>query len=215
MEKDFCNLYLVRHGQTDWNKLKKLQGGTDIPLNNEGKKEAAALQAQFTDLKFDAVYSSDLMRAKETAEIISYGRNLEVITTSNLRERSWGNHEGKSFDGLKLEYGACFQPVIEHFEPDFESLHPELKQVETYSQAIGRVIPVFEEIKKQFRGKSVLVVSHGGILKGLLLYLKLQEYKKPYVNNMAFLHLEAHDTHFMLKGTQGVIADGDLIPGTN
>lgn len=215
MEKDFCNLYLVRHGQTDWNKLKKLQGGTDIPLNNEGKMEALALQEQFTSLKFDAVYSSDLSRAKETAEIISHGRNLEVITTSSLRERSWGHHEGKSFDGLKLEYGACFQPIIEHFDPDFERLHPELKGVETYSQAINRVIPILEDIKLKFKGKSVLVVSHGGILKGLLLYLKLQEFTKPYVNNMAYLHLEGHDTHFRLKATQGVIRDADITPDTN
>lgn len=204
MEKNFCNLYLVRHGETDWNKAKKLQGFTDIPLNDEGRSQARVLQKQFEDKSFDAIYSSDLMRARETAEIISHGKNLEVITSQSLRERSWGRHEGQSFDELKLKYGVSFHPMIEEFEPNEEHIHEDLIQVETYSQAIARVVPFLKKIQAECKGKSVLVVSHGGILKGILLYLKLQEFKRPYVDNLGYLHLEAHDNHFVLKSTQGV-----------
>jgi broad specificity phosphatase PhoE len=204
MENKICNLFIVRHGETDWNRKKLLQGSTDIPLNETGKSQARVLQKQFETITFDAVYSSDLMRAKETAEIISYGTNLQVVTSPDLRERSWGNHEGQNFDDLKLKYGQAFHPVIEEFDFDIQKLHPELTQVESYSQAINRVIPYLMNIQTEFKGKSVLVVSHGGILKGLLLYLKLQEFKKPYVNNTAYLHFEAHDTHLTLKAFQGV-----------
>jgi broad specificity phosphatase PhoE len=203
-ENNICNLYLVRHGETDWNRKKLLQGSTDIPLNETGKSQAKTLQGEFASVTFDAVYSSDLLRARETAEIISHGKNLKVITTSSLRERSWGTHEGQNFDELKLKYGEAFHPVIDEFEYDIHKLHPELTQVESYSQAINRVIPYLMNIQTEFKGKSVLVVSHGGILKGLLLYLKLQEFKKPYVNNTAYLHFEAHDTHLTLKAHQGV-----------
>jgi len=205
MDKKFCNFYLVRHGETDWNKEKKLQGSTDIPLNDCGREQARILKQQFGDLNFDSIHSSDLIRAKETAEIISHGKNLQVITSPKLRERSWGSHEGANFDVLRAKYGKSFLPVIEDFEPDLKEMHPDLYEVESYSKNIERVMQYLMEIQIVSSGKNILVVSHGGVLKGMLLYLKLQEYKNPYVHNTAYLHLEAHDNHLVFKAAQGVL----------
>lgn len=205
MKENVINLYLVRHGQTDWNKIKKMQGSTDIPLNNEGREQALLLKEHFEAISFDAAYSSDLSRAKETAEIISSGRQLQVTAKSELRERYWGQHEGSTVEGLKSKYGTHFEPLVEVFEPFKDSLHPDLHEVESYSDAIvGRVFPFLEEIKNKFLGKTVLAVSHGGILKGMLLFLNLEEYSKPYVDNVGYLHLQLTPDIIILKGSKGI-----------
>lgn len=198
-------IYLVRHGETDWNKARKLQGSTDIELNDTGRVQALLLNEEFKGIRIDAVYSSNLVRAEETAKIISTGMNLQVITDHGLKERQWGSLEGSKFDDLKEKYGIGFIPVIEEFHPEKSFLHQDLRQVESYKDALDRVLPVLHKIHRQHEGESVLVVSHGGILKGLLLYLKLEEYNRPYVSNTAYLHLEVHDTHIALIKTKGVV----------
>ncbi|HRD55004.1 MAG TPA: histidine phosphatase family protein [Parachlamydiaceae bacterium] len=205
MVKDICNFYIVRHGQTDWNKIKKMQGYTDIPLNDEGRNQALSLKEHFKGVHFDAIYASDLLRAKQSAEILSHGRNLDIATTSKLRERYWGQHEGKTVEELRLKYGAFFEPMIEEFKPNKSLLHPDLQSVESYFDAlIGRVFPFLEELKNRFLGKSVLAVSHGGILKAFLLFLNSKEFSKPYVDNMAYLHLELSQKEISLKAFKGV-----------
>lgn len=204
MKQESCHLYLVRHGETDWNCERKLQGLTDIPLNDKGRIQAKVLSEHFEDVTFDAVYSSDLMRAKETAEIITFGKGLPVMTTPNLRERYWGTYEGHNFDALKEKYGQKFHPIINDLSPDLNLLPEGLRQVETYTQALARLLPFLHEVKLKFKGKRVLIVSHGGILKGLLLYLNLREFKKPYIDNTAYIHLEAMDEHFHLRASHGV-----------
>jgi broad specificity phosphatase PhoE len=70
MKKNYCTIYLTRHGETEWNEKKLIQGHTDIPLNTKGKKQAKLLGKQLKDIDFDVVFSSDLLRAKNSAEII-------------------------------------------------------------------------------------------------------------------------------------------------
>ena len=201
--KKTCDIYLVRHGETDWNKEKRMQGSIDIPLNDEGRAQARALQKRLENVSFDAVYSSDLARAKETAEIFAQGTDLNVTASALLRERSWGDHEGQILAEVKAKYGTSFKPLIEHYDHhQSDQLHPDFLQVESYSSAVNRVLPFLTGIKED--GKSLLVVSHGGVLKGLLLYLKHEEFKYPYVDNTAYLHLEVSETGFRLKGYEGV-----------
>jgi len=83
-------LLLVRHGETDWNAEGRLQGHTDRPLNDFGRRQAAALAERLADDDIDAVYASDLARARETAEILADRLGLAVVTDPDLRERNWG-----------------------------------------------------------------------------------------------------------------------------
>ncbi len=83
-------ILLVRHGQTDWNLDRRLQGHTDRPLNDRGREQARALAAELASEPLDAVYSSDLVRAHETARIIAAGRGLDVTAMDDLRERNFG-----------------------------------------------------------------------------------------------------------------------------
>lgn len=87
-------LYIMRHGRTDWNVRHKLQGRTDIPLNDEGRMMAAEAGKQYSDIHFDICYSSPLERAKETAEIFLKGRNVPVYTDDRLVEMGFGVYEG-------------------------------------------------------------------------------------------------------------------------
>ena len=86
-------LYIMRHGRTDWNVRHKLQGRTDIPLNDEGRMMAVEAGKRYVDIHFDVCYSSPLERAKETAEIFLKGRNVPVFTDDRLVEMGFGVYE--------------------------------------------------------------------------------------------------------------------------
>ena len=88
-------LYLVRHGETDWNKVKKIQGQVDIPLNQFGKHLAEETAEGLHDIPFDLCISSPLSRAYETARIILEGRDVPIITDARIEEMAFGEYEGK------------------------------------------------------------------------------------------------------------------------
>ena len=87
-------LYIMRHGKTEWNELHKLQGRTDIPLNEEGRQMAKIAGEKYKDINFDVCYCSPLVRAKETAKLVLEGRNVPIIYDERLREMSFGIYEG-------------------------------------------------------------------------------------------------------------------------
>ena len=87
-------LYIMRHGKTDWNAMRKLQGRTDIPLNEEGRQMAEHARTEYADIHYDFFFCSPLIRAKETAEIVLKGRNIPIITDDRLKEMSFGSYEG-------------------------------------------------------------------------------------------------------------------------
>lgn len=88
------DIYLIRHGETDWNRMKKLQGTTDIPLNAYGIELAEKTAEGLKDVPFDRIYTSPLIRARKTAEIIRGDRPIEIIETDGLKEISFGDYEG-------------------------------------------------------------------------------------------------------------------------
>src|SRR3989344_5835107 len=89
--------YIVRHGQTEWNTKGLLQGHGDSPLTYLGVKQAEQIRDELKSIHFDAIFSSDLLRAKRTAEIVALERKIAVKTTQALRERDFGHFEGKPF----------------------------------------------------------------------------------------------------------------------
>lgn len=87
-------VYLLRHGLTDWNKLRRVQGSSDIPLNEEGRRVARLTAEGMRDMPIDLVYSSPLKRARETAEIICAGRDVPIVFDERIREIGFGEFEG-------------------------------------------------------------------------------------------------------------------------
>ncbi|MCX6745923.1 MAG: histidine phosphatase family protein [Candidatus Parcubacteria bacterium] len=107
--ENFCTLYLVRHGETEWNKNGIIQGQLDSPLTNEGIKQVQQIADELKDIHFDVIFSSDLHRAKKSAEIIKLERQLAIQTSKALRERTFGHYEGTSGE----KYREKFQQLIE------------------------------------------------------------------------------------------------------
>ena len=97
-------LYIMRHGRTDWNDLRKLQGKTDIPLNEEGRLMAEKARETYNDVHFDVCYCSPLIRAKETAEIFLKGRSIPVIYDDRLKEMG--------FENLKVSHTVSTPPIL-------------------------------------------------------------------------------------------------------
>jgi uncharacterized phosphatase len=141
---------LVRHGQTDWNAERRLQGSTDIPLNDVGRGQARDAVAVLSDRQWDAVVSSPLGRAAETAEIIAEGLGLTVSRlVPELTERSFGPAEG-------LQAG-----------PELEALRIPggFRGGESDDAAASRGLAALEELAEEFAGKRVLVVAHGTLIR--------------------------------------------------
>lgn len=147
-------ILLVRHGETDWNRERRIQGHTDRPLNETGKAQAEALAEQLAGEPVDAVYSSDLLRAHETARIIARGKGLEVTTVPDLRERDFGTWEGLTDEEALLRF------------PQAQSGH--WGDAETPEQMGRRVVEALRRIAAGHPGRRVVVVAHGGPLRALL-----------------------------------------------
>ncbi|WP_347108880.1 histidine phosphatase family protein [Paenarthrobacter sp. S56] len=141
---------LVRHGQTDWNAERRLQGVTDIPLNETGRAQARDAVGALSAYEWDTIVSSPLGRAAETADIIAEGLGLTVARrVPELIERSFGPAEG-------LQAG-----------PELEALRIPggFKGAESDEDAAARGLAALEELAQEFAGKRVLVVSHGTLIR--------------------------------------------------
>ena len=155
-------LLLARHGETDWNRDGRWQGHTDIELNELGREQARALAASLDGEPIDAVYSSDLRRAHETAEIVAAARGLEVHTDPRLREIYFGRWEGLT----TTEVRARFPEEAERWFSDDGS--SSFGGGETYVDMGERVVSALADIAEAHPDGNVLVILHGGPIRGLL-----------------------------------------------
>ena len=138
-----ATLLLIRHGETDWNAEGRLQGHTDRPLNDFGRRQANALADRLAGDGITAVYTSDLSRARETAEIVAGRLGLPVVVDPDLRERNWGNWEGLTgSERDRVEYVG--EAIDAHGE---------------------RVMRAVRRIAELHPGERVVVVTHGGSLR--------------------------------------------------
>lgn len=155
---------IMRHGETDWNVNKRIQGQTDIPLNETGHAQAQALASNTADYDFTAIYSSDLSRAYETAQKIAIKRAFEVKTLPNLRERHFG-----IFQGLTADEGAQRHPEAYAYyiarDPDYDFVTGE-----SLLRFAGRVETAIDHLAQYHSGETIAVVSHAGVLD--ILYRK-------------------------------------------
>ena len=143
-------LYLVRHGETDWNLKHKMQGQVDVPLNSTGLKQAEKLRERLKNYDFDICYCSPLKRAVETAKIATDGRT-KIIFDDNLKERSYGKLEGKySVDDFNQELDASQDGM------------------ESIKDLLARSQKVLERLKAENPPDAkILVVGHGTMFKAL------------------------------------------------
>lgn len=153
-------IYLMRHGETDWNKVRRLQGQSDVPLNEHGIELAEKTAEGLKDVTFDAIFSSPLQRALVTAEIMAGEGAAKIVTDGRLKEMNFGIYEGQSYD-----------------TPEKAEKHP-LKHPESYVPVGGETIAEVKERIYDFLCEkllplekscsNVLVVAHGAVNRCML-----------------------------------------------
>lgn len=161
------SIILVRHGETDWNVARRVQGQSDRPLTERGRSQAHALAEALAGERLDAVYASDLSRARHTAEAVAAPRGLEVRTDPRLREKHFGTWEGLTDSEVLARFP--------HARPGHWG------DGETPDEVVNRVLESLRAIAATHPGERVLVVTHGGPLRAVLRHCEL-EWQRAIVN---------------------------------
>lgn len=160
-------LYLVRHGETDWNRDRRIQGRTDVPLNEAGRAQARAVARILARRSWDAVLTSPLSRARETAEIIAGVLELDAPEVfDGAMERDYGAAEGMNFAELQAQYPG------EQRAPG----------AETRDEVAARVVPALLALAAERPGQSLLVVSHGGAIRSVLVAVDPEQARETITN---------------------------------
>jgi broad specificity phosphatase PhoE len=154
------HLGLLRHGQTDWNIDLRLQGSSDIPLNQTGINQANLAADHLLGSDWELVLASPLSRAKDTAEIVSAKLGLEVVIVPELIERSFGIAEGMSHSEWRQLYES----------------HEHIEGLESLEDLRSRSVALLELIATGFDGKKVLAVSHGALIRKLMTLISEGKY---------------------------------------
>ena len=178
------NLYVIRHGKTDWNLQSRMQGQSNIQLNQTGIDQANEIRELIEEKDIDIIISSPLDRTKQTAQIINKNMNKKIEYNEKIMERNFGILEGKTTNEIK--------DLDEYFE---YHNNKELENGEKIQDFVVRVFEGMEQIEKEHQNKNILIVTHGGVAraidyyfngipkerdigKGLLSNCEIREYKK-------------------------------------
>lgn len=204
-------IYVVRHGQSqsntqDYNeKIADFKdAGTD--LTDLGKLQAKELSKKLKNINFDAIFSSDLIRTKQTAEILALERKLAVETTDIIRENS--------FYGYVHKLGRPIENIHEEMLADLARLdelgkmnYRHSSSMETPQEAAIRLLTYLREIAAAYSGKTVMVVAHGNLMRSLLTHLgyaKYDELPAGTIANAGYIVLESDGVDFFIRETYGV-----------
>ena len=154
-------LIVIRHGETAWNVEHRWQGQTDVPLNDSGRAQAAALAARIAGEPVDALYSSDLSRAMQTAAPLSAAWGQAATPVPGLREQGFGLFEGLTARAIQREHPALWLEWLSH-RADFA-----LPGGESLAQVSARVLDALAQIAARHPRQRVVIVTHGGVLDTL------------------------------------------------
>jgi probable phosphoglycerate mutase len=156
-------IILIRHGETAWNYERRLQGHLDIALNAQGERQAAALAAALADERIDLVISSDLQRARQTAQALADARGMPLALDRALRERCYGGFEGLLYSEIAERFPAEFA-AWQARDVDAE-LPAGANRGETFRRFAARVTGAMARWAAAHPGKSLALVAHGGVLE--------------------------------------------------
>lgn len=187
MEQKKTRFYLIRHGETDWNKGGRYQGWTNIELNENGREQARLLGKRFAYLPLDAIYVSPLNRAIATAEPMAKAKGLTPIVDEHFKEINFGEWEGHTIQELSEKYGKAY---TDFFDDPFSYPMP---GEGSFQNVMKRAVAGFEELEKRHKGENIAIVSHGGLLRVMLvalLGLDNRFYRKTWMTNTSITMLD-------------------------
>lgn len=174
-------IYIIRHGQTVWNKKRKLQGSTDIELTEEGKRLAVLTGQGLKGVTFDKVFSSPLKRAHETAKLIHENTNVSIETDERIKEVSFGEYEGMNVEEMLNDETCGFYYFFDK---------PELYRPAEHGESLEEVILRGKEfihdkiLPLEGKAERVMIVAHGAMNKALLVTMLGRELKDFWKGNL-------------------------------
>lgn len=192
------HIYLVRHGQTEWNVGGRFQGQSDIQLSEIGRKQAHLLTKHFPAHHLQAIYASNLKRAQETANILAKRYHAPVHLCKDLQEMNFGDWEGLTFDEISKDWQDGGDKFFEHPE----ALMP--PNGETFMDVQKRGVKALQEIIQQHAHKEleeIAIVAHGAILRTLIAYvlhIPIQYVWRMRQGNTAISRLTIYDDNWMI-----------------
>ena len=187
MEHKRTRFYLIRHGETDWNKAGRYQGRTNIDLNTEGKEQARLLGERFRFMPLDALYVSPLNRAMETAEQVARTTGVAPMADEHFIEINFGEWEGHTIEELSEKYGRAY---TDFFREPFD--HP-IPGEGSFQKAMERAMEGFHILAERHKGQNVAIISHGGLLRVMLVgLLEMGDafYRKTWMTNTSVTILD-------------------------
>lgn len=193
-------LTLLRHGETDWNAERRMQGRSDIPLNERGRQQAKLVAKRLEGTHWDAIISSPLVRvmdvSREIARAIGFPED-RIETRDDLVERNFGEAEGMTLPERTEKFG------IDGVVPGIES----------YQELDDRIMHALAEIEAQHRGQRVLVVTHGGVIIGVLERLGGDDmgHGKSFIQNVSLTTVRVHNGQWTLE----TVNDTEHLVGTD
>lgn len=159
------NIYVIRHGETDWNKNQRFQGQTDIKLNDLGREQAIKLRPLVQQLQIESVYASPLSRALETAELATQDLKISIQKDDRLRETNIGDAEGLTADEILQRFGQDSLTKWRSYEERLLDYH--FTNGESKRQLMYRTRQVFLDIAGNSNRHSVAVFSHGMLMRAM------------------------------------------------
>jgi len=183
-------LYLIRHGEVAWNREASYIGSSDLPLNDEGRRQAELLADRLKGTEYAAVYSSDLSRARETAEIIAGRLDVSVVIVPELRELDYGEWEGMPEVELPKRYPDLYT--------QWRANPAEVRTPggETFGELRDRACPAFQRIAEAHAGENVIVVAHKSanrVILCCLMGIDIKHYREIGQGNAALNVIERRD----------------------
>lgn len=182
-----CRIFLIRHGETQWNKDSRIQGHSDVPLSRKGIEQAKLLSKRLEQQNFAAFFSSNLSRARETADIIAKPHDKAVQVLQDLQELNFGQWEGLTIGEIRQKYkkesSAWWDSPLETRIPGGENL----------SELAERSVRAIQSIIERFEKQQVAVVAHGGTIRsivGTMLGLDLNQYWRLRQDNASLSIIE-------------------------
>ncbi|MFI3175006.1 MAG: histidine phosphatase family protein [Bacillota bacterium] len=206
-------LYLIRHGETTWNKERRYQGTTNIPLAPEGHAQANQLGKRFLNLPLDHIYCSPLDRAVDTAKKIQETKNVPLTPMDAFTEINFGKWEGHTIQELIELYGESYiayeKNPFAHEVPGEGSFH----------NAQARAMAGVKELLQKHKNQSVAIVSHGGLLRVLLVgLLNFDEtmYRKTWLSNTSITIVDIHEDGetFLFTLNDAAHLEGEAVSST-
>mgnify|MGYP000877802527 CR=1 FL=1 len=186
-------IYITRHGETEWNRQHRFQGNKNSELTENGLLGAELLSERMEDIELDYIISSPLKRAYHTAEIVKGNKDIQIIKNEGLKEINLGDFEGMKYDEIN-EFSSDILKKIK--DNPFDNRYP---NGENLIEFYNRVEKSFKKVIEEYKGKSVLIVAHGGTIKCIECFFRNLKISRDWMNsvvhNCSLTYIEVNENN--------------------